>query len=123
MKRLVLTLTLPLLFATATAFAESPITGGVGCDTARNSAESYEQAMRHYQSPQSIVRAKAEFRAGTADATHRVDEVVRLLEQPAASQQRSLPQRLRAALGGEPRLLSVPLERRQPVGKWIVDSG
>ena len=60
MKRLVLVLALPFLFTTGTAFAESPMAGGVGLSP---SDTSYEQALRHYKDPNSIVRAKAQFRS------------------------------------------------------------
>jgi len=60
MKRLVLVLALPFFFVTGTAFAESPIAGGVGLT---QSESSYEQAVRQSNGPRAIVRAKAEIRA------------------------------------------------------------
>jgi hypothetical protein len=64
MNRFVLYLALPMLFVAGSAFAESPITnGGVGADSIISGPNTYEQAMRRYQDPNAMVRAKAEFRA------------------------------------------------------------
>jgi hypothetical protein len=57
MKRLVISLAMPVLFAAGSVFAESPMTGGVGLNQTEST---YEQAMRQSKD---MVHAKAELKA------------------------------------------------------------
>jgi hypothetical protein len=70
MKRLVFALALPLILGVGTANAERPTTTGVGVDSAFASGDLkvtpemwfYDQAMRQYNDPKVILRARAEYR-------------------------------------------------------------
>jgi hypothetical protein len=70
MKRLVFALAVLLVLGVGTANAERPTTTGVGLDSAFTSGDLkvtpemwfYDQAMRRYNDPKAILRAKAEYR-------------------------------------------------------------
>ena len=98
MKRLIIALALPLLLTAGTARAERPMSPGVGVTSTASYSELkvtpemwfYDQAMREYKDRRMAVRRHASSRRTTA-ATAGKHEMVRLLEQPSASQQRPLP--------------------------------
>jgi hypothetical protein len=71
MKRLIIALALPLLFAAGAAAAERPTSPGMGGNSSVSYSELkvtpemwfYDQAMRQYKDPRMAVRANAELRA------------------------------------------------------------
>ena len=103
-------LVLPLLLTVGTARADRPAAGGLGIDSVVSPGELkatpemwfYDQAMRQYKDPKMAVRAKAEFRADQRQRRLESHEMVRFLEQPPASQQRSVPRRLLAGWVANP---------------------
>ena len=127
MKRPVICSALFLLLLAASLRAEKPIATGLGLGTSRlaRRTEGHAGNVVLRSSVAAIQRsADGGPRPGrssrpTAAAAARIHEVVWTLEQPAACQQRSVPQRLLARLGGKSRLLSVALERRDSaVDRW-----
>ena len=127
MKRLAILSAMFLLLSVVSVRAEKPSGPVTSLGEIRASGEVtptpemwfYDQSMRQYNSPQMAVRAKADIRA--QQRLRRLESMkwYGFSNSRPPRQQRSLQQRLLARLGRHTRLLSVPVEWREPaLSRW-----